>query len=64
MAPSRSSEIVAHAVGHGTLDGAPGINHTALVGHGFGRDEIARIEAALPAAFDIRFVFNQWTLGG
>jgi len=25
--------------------------------------EIAKLEAALPQAFDIRFVFNQWTLG-
>jgi ribonucleoside-diphosphate reductase alpha chain len=57
------AEIVDYAVGRGTLDRAPGIDHTALVGHGFGAAEIARIEAALPAAFDIRFVFNQWTLG-
>jgi ribonucleoside-diphosphate reductase alpha chain len=42
---------------------APGINHTALIGHGFGAAEIEKIEAALPTAFDIRFVFNQWTLG-
>ena len=56
-------EIIAYAVGHGTLAGAPAITHAALVGHGFGEAEIARIEAALPAAFDIRFVFNQWTLG-
>jgi ribonucleoside-diphosphate reductase alpha chain len=56
-------EIVAYAVGHGTLGNAPGINHTALIGHGFGPEEIAKVEAALPTAFDIRFVFNQWTLG-
>ncbi len=56
-------EIVGHAVGHGTLNGAPGISHTALLGHGFGEAEIEKIEAALPTAFDIRFVFNQWTLG-
>ncbi|KKL83073.1 hypothetical protein LCGC14_1978400, partial [marine sediment metagenome] len=56
-------EIVGHAVGHGTLGNAPGINHTALVGHGFGTTQIEKIEAALPSAFDIRFVFNQWTLG-
>ncbi|NAZ35328.1 vitamin B12-dependent ribonucleotide reductase [Rubellimicrobium sp. CFH 75288] len=55
--------IVAYAVGHRTLEGAPGIDHTALIGHGFGPEEIAKIEAALPQAFDIRFVFNQWTLG-
>ncbi|WP_300513083.1 vitamin B12-dependent ribonucleotide reductase [Aliiroseovarius sp.] len=56
-------EIVAYAVGHGTMGNAPAINHTTLIGHGFGQNEIAKIEAALPSAFDIRFVFNQWTLG-
>ncbi|MFV0335070.1 MAG: vitamin B12-dependent ribonucleotide reductase [Tropicimonas sp.] len=61
--PSQVDEIVAYAVGHATLGNAPEINQTALVGHGFGPEEIAKIEAALPAAFDIRFVFNQWTLG-
>ena len=61
--PSEIGEIIAYAVGHGSLGQAPGINHTALVGHGFGTAEIEKIEAALPSAFDIRFVFNQWTLG-
>ncbi len=60
---SMIEEIIAYAVGHGTLGQAPGINHTALIGHGFGPAEIEKIEAALPQAFDIRFVFNQWTLG-
>ncbi|CTQ34046.1 vitamin B12-dependent ribonucleotide reductase [Jannaschia rubra] len=56
-------EIIAYAVGHGSLGNAPGINHTALIGHGFGQAELDKIEKALPSAFDIRFVFNQWTLG-
>ena len=56
-------EIVSYAVGHGSMGNAPGINHTSLIGHGFGQAEINKIEAALPSAFDIRFVFNQWTLG-
>ncbi len=60
---SEIAEIIAHAVGHGSLGQAPGINHTALIGHGFGPKEIEKVEAALPSAFDIRFVFNQWTLG-
>ena len=60
---SQIEEIVSYAVGHGTIGNAPGINHTALLGHGFGQAEIDKIEAALPSAFDIRFVFNQWTLG-
>ncbi|MFT5344939.1 MAG: ribonucleoside-diphosphate reductase alpha chain [Dinoroseobacter sp.] len=60
---AEAEEIVAYAVGHGTLGQAPGINHTSLIGHGFGQAELKKIEAALPSAFDIRFVFNQWTLG-
>ncbi|CUH62672.1 Vitamin B12-dependent ribonucleotide reductase [Thalassovita gelatinovora] len=56
-------EIIGYAVGHGTMGNAPGINHTSLIGHGFTSNEIEKIEAALATAFDIRFVFNQWTLG-
>ncbi|SDY10532.1 vitamin B12-dependent ribonucleotide reductase [Citreimonas salinaria] len=56
-------EIVSYAVGHGSLGNAPGINHTALIGHGFGPAQIEKVERALASAFDIRFVFNQWTLG-
>lgn len=56
-------EVISYAVGHGTMGNAPGINHTSLVGHGFTSNEIEKVEAALATAFDIRFVFNQWTLG-
>lgn len=56
-------EIVAYAVGHASLGNCPGINHPALVGHGFGPRELEKVDAALASAFDIRFVFNQWTLG-
>ena len=56
-------EIVSYAVGHGTIGNAPGINHTSLAGHGFGPEELKKVDAAVGSAFDIRFVFNQWTLG-
>ena len=32
-------------------------------GQGLSSEELDKIEAALGTAFDIRFVFNQWTLG-
>ena len=35
----------------------------ALKGKGFGDAQIEAIESGLSAAFDIRFAFNQWTLG-
>ena len=57
------AEIEAYAVGHGSLAQAPGINHTTLRARGFGDAEIAAVEKNLAAAFDIKFVFNKWTLG-
>jgi len=56
-------EIISYAVGHGSIGNSPAINHTSLAGHGFGVNELAKVDAALESAFDIRFVFNQWTLG-
>jgi ribonucleoside-diphosphate reductase alpha chain len=60
---SQIAEIEAYAVGHGSLGQAPGINHTTLKAKGFTPEAIEKVEAALPTAFDIKFVFNKWTLG-
>jgi ribonucleoside-diphosphate reductase alpha chain len=57
------AEIVAYAVGRGTLADAPAINHDTLKAKGFTSEAIEKVEKALPTAFDIKFVFNKWTLG-
>ena len=57
------AEIEAYAVGHASLANAPAINTSSLRSKGFTDDKLAAIEAALPSAFDIKFVFNKWTLG-
>ncbi len=57
------AEIVAYAVGHGSLGQAPAINHTTLKAKGFTDEAIASVEKALVTAFDIKFAFNKWTLG-
>lgn len=62
-APDAAEAIIRHAVGHGTLTGAPGVNAQGLADRGFGPEQIAAVEAGLGAAFDISFAFNQWTLG-
>lgn len=56
-------DIYAYAVGHGTLLDAPAINHTTLAAKGVTPDMIAAVERLLPAAQDLRYVFNRWTLG-
>lgn len=60
---SQIAEIDAYAVGHGNLNQAPAINPTTLKAKGFTEEKIAAVNGALKAAFDIKFVFNQWTLG-
>jgi ribonucleoside-diphosphate reductase alpha chain len=57
------SAIERYALGHGTLKGAPVINHETLAAKGFDESSLAAIEAALASAFDIKFAFNKWTLG-
>jgi ribonucleoside-diphosphate reductase alpha chain len=60
---SQIAEIDAYAVGHGNLNQAPGINPSSLRAKGFTDEKIAAVNAALKSAFDIKFVFNKWTVG-
>jgi len=60
---SQLAEIEAYAVGHGNLNQAPAVNPTTLKAKGFTDEKIDAVNAALKSAFDIKFVFNQWTLG-
>jgi len=60
---SEIAEIEAYAVGHGSLRQAPAINHATLKAKGFTDEALQKIEDALATAFDIKFVFNRWTLG-
>ncbi|HKL19867.1 MAG TPA: vitamin B12-dependent ribonucleotide reductase [Halalkalibaculum sp.] len=61
--PKESEEIIKHAKGHATLEGCPHINEETLQEMGFGEEQLESIEEALPSTFDIKFAFNQWTLG-
>ena len=60
---SEIEAIVNYAKGHATLKGAPHINPQTLSEKGFLAEEIAKLDAAMAAAFEIGFVFNKYTLG-
>ena len=60
---SHIAEIEAYAVGHGNMNQAPAINPSTLKTKGFTDEAIKSVNDALKAAFDIKFVFNRWTLG-
>jgi ribonucleoside-diphosphate reductase alpha chain len=55
--------IERYALGRGTLEEAPAINHDTLAARGFDDDAFAALEPGLASAFDIKFAFNKWTLG-
>ncbi|MAJ97133.1 MAG: ribonucleoside-diphosphate reductase, adenosylcobalamin-dependent [Parcubacteria group bacterium] len=58
-----SKAIIDYAKGAGTLEGCPHINPESLAEKGFTKDKLEAIDAALPGSFDIKFAFNQFTLG-
>jgi ribonucleoside-diphosphate reductase alpha chain len=60
---SQIAQIEVYAVGHASLRQSPGINHSTLKAKGFTDEMLAKIEGGLATAFDIKFVFNKWTLG-
>jgi ribonucleoside-diphosphate reductase alpha chain len=62
-AENEIEEIVNYAKGHATLKNAPHINFESLSKKGFTKNDIQKIEAALPSAFEIGFVFNAFNLG-
>jgi ribonucleoside-diphosphate reductase alpha chain len=62
-APAEIEEMVRYVVGHATLRGAPAINHQTLKAKGFTDTALEALEKAVSTAFDIRFVFNKYTLG-
>jgi ribonucleoside-diphosphate reductase alpha chain len=61
--PEQIEAIDRYAVGHGTLEGAPAVNHETLRAKGFGSELLAKLEAMLPTAFDIKYVFNRYSVG-
>ncbi|UCH74114.1 MAG: vitamin B12-dependent ribonucleotide reductase [Rhodospirillales bacterium] len=62
-AETEIADIVAYAVGHGTLRDAPGVNYQSLGEKGFSAAQFSALESSLANAFDISFAFNKWTLG-
>jgi len=59
----QSEEIIRYCVGHATFQGSPFINHQSLLVKGLTEEQISNVEKELKNAMDIRFAFNQWTVG-
>ncbi len=56
-------EIVEYLVGTGSLVNITSINRTSLIEKGFTAEVLDRLEPELASAFDIRYVFNKFSVG-
>ncbi|HEX2403148.1 MAG TPA: vitamin B12-dependent ribonucleotide reductase, partial [Acidimicrobiia bacterium] len=56
-------DVVEYIVGTSSIDGAPHINRETLVDKGFDDEDLAKLEKALPAVFELKHAFNVFTFG-
>ena len=56
-------DIIKYVMGTLTLHDAPHISYERLQSLGFTSAELDKIEAALPATFEISFAFSPWSMG-
>jgi ribonucleoside-diphosphate reductase alpha chain len=61
--PADVQEIVAYVTGTNTLLAAPHVNRASLKARGLTDDDLAKIEGALLASFELDLAFGPWILG-
>jgi ribonucleoside-diphosphate reductase alpha chain len=62
-AEDQIQEIVLYCLGHGTLDGAPGVSSNSLRSKGFSDGDVEKVNASLANAFSTAFSFSPHVLG-
>ena len=62
-APEQIRDIVRYIVGTSSIDGAPHINRESLSAKGFTQEDLEKLEATLPAVFELKHAFNVFTFG-
>ncbi|MDC1040085.1 vitamin B12-dependent ribonucleotide reductase [Acidimicrobiia bacterium] len=57
------TEIIDYVIGSMSLENSPYVNKQSLMEKGLNEEDVAKIEAALPGAFEIQHAFNVFVLG-
>ena len=57
------NEIINYVIGSMSLEDSPYINKKSLMEKGLSKEDVAKIEEALPGAFEIQHAFNVFVLG-
>ena len=60
---SEVNEIINYVIGSMSLNDSPYINKNSLMEKGLSEEDVAKIEDALPGAFEIQHAFNVFVLG-
>ncbi|SBV98736.1 Vitamin B12-dependent ribonucleotide reductase [uncultured Alphaproteobacteria bacterium] len=60
---AEAEAMLRYALGNGTLNGAPAINHATLKAKGFTDVALMKLEESLGNCFDVKYAFNPYTLG-
>jgi len=60
---SEVNEIINYVIGSMSLEDSPYVNKKSLMEKGLSEEDVAKIEAALPGAFEIQHAFNVFVLG-
>jgi ribonucleoside-diphosphate reductase alpha chain len=58
------SDIIRYMKGTGSLEDAPFVNRESLAARGMTREDIAKVEAQLPTAFEMAHAFNRFNVSG
>jgi ribonucleoside-diphosphate reductase alpha chain len=62
-ASNEVNEIINYVIGSMSLEDSPYVNKKSLMEKGLSKEDVAKIEAALPGAFEIQHAFNVFVLG-
>jgi ribonucleoside-diphosphate reductase alpha chain len=62
-ASNEVNEIINYVIGSMSLEDSPYVNKKSLIEKGLSEEDVAKIEAALPGAFEIQHAFNVFVLG-
>jgi len=62
-ASNEVNEIINYVIGSMSLEDSPYVNKKSLMEKGLSEEDVSKIEAALPGAFEIQHAFNVFVLG-
>jgi ribonucleoside-diphosphate reductase alpha chain len=62
-APEEISDVLTYIVGTSSIEGAPHVNTDTLLDKGFSEEDILKLQATLPAVFELKHAFNVFTFG-